>query len=229
MKNNKRNILSSVFSAALALALSASAYAADIDEGKAVEIALKDASFSPADVIYSNAEYDLDDGREKWEVEFLVQDEDGLYREYSYEISADDGRIIEKEWDFEEDYRPSSEAEKADKEQKGEKSRKKAEEKAPADEKAQDIGKDKAYALAVEAFGFDENEVKLLKLKKDRDDGCEVYEVEFRQGFKAKYSCDVLAYSGEIIDKDAEYVEGFFNKIEFGFELFGDWLEGLFD
>ena len=234
MKNNKRNIYSALVSSALALSLPVVAFAADIDEKKAVDIALADADYKVSDVIYSHAEYDFDDGREKWDVEFLVKDNEGLYREYSYEISVSDGHILEKEWEVEDDYRPSDE--KADVKQKdnkkADKKDNKADEKASkdvADVKAEDIGKDKAKELALRAFGLDEKDVKILKLKKDHDDGAEVYEVKFRQGFKAKYSCDVLSHSGQVIDKDVEYVEGFFNKVEFGFELFEDWLEGLFD
>ena len=223
MKNNKRNIFSALASAALALSFSVVAFAAEIDESKAIDIAVSDANYKASDVIYSKAEFDFDDGREKWDVEFLVKDSDGLYREYSYELSAKDGHIIEKEWDIEDDYIPSRVSPEKPKGEKAEKVKDKQV------HQQQDIGKDKAKELAVKSFDLDEKDVKILKIRKDYDKGVEVYEIKFRQGLKAKYSCDVLAYSGEVAHKDAEYVDGFFNKVEFGFELFGDWLEGLFD
>ncbi len=65
-----------------------------ITEAKAKEIAFADAGVSESDVKRLKTEFDRDDGREFYEVEFYYNK-----MEYSYEISASDGAIIERDID----------------------------------------------------------------------------------------------------------------------------------
>ena len=58
---------------------------------EAVNIALKDAGFTAADVIFTKKAQDTDDGVQKYEIEFT----NGGY-EYEYDINASTGQIIEK-------------------------------------------------------------------------------------------------------------------------------------
>lgn len=91
-------------SAALALivvfTLSLTAFAADITQTKAQEIALKDAGYSESQVVFLRSQKDYDDGRSEYDVSFSVENADGSYKEYEYEIALD-GRIISRDVDIE--------------------------------------------------------------------------------------------------------------------------------
>ena len=67
-----------------------------ISKEKAISIALADAGFSESQVSRLKAEFDYDDGRPEYEVEFR---KDGW--EYSYDIHAETGKILskDKDWD----------------------------------------------------------------------------------------------------------------------------------
>lgn len=60
------------------------------DEAKA--IALQHAGVNEADALYINIEYDHDDNRNEWSVDFASQD-----TEYDYEINAADGSVLKAE------------------------------------------------------------------------------------------------------------------------------------
>lgn len=60
------------------------------DEAKA--IALEHAGITEADVLYINVDYDRDDGRTEWSVDFTTET-----TEYDYEINAADGTILQSE------------------------------------------------------------------------------------------------------------------------------------
>ncbi len=107
MKKNLRKVSALVLALFLLFSLSFFAFAADISKDQAIDIALGDAGYSASDVVYVNAKFDHDDGLRKWDVDFLVE-EQGLYRDYDYEISAADGRILEKDWEYDNDYRENS-------------------------------------------------------------------------------------------------------------------------
>ena len=59
----------------------------------------------------------------------------------------------------------------------------------------------KAYAY----FGFDSSDksIKLIKAKRDRDDGVSVYEIEFTKG-KYEYSVEMRVKDGIILEADKE-------------------------
>ena len=66
--------------------------AEEITAKKALKIARKDAGIAKKDVTYSEVDYDMDDGVEKYEVEFHAGG-----KEYNYDIAKSDGRILEHE------------------------------------------------------------------------------------------------------------------------------------
>ena len=68
----------------------------EITEEQAKKLALKDAGVSEADVVIINCRKDIDDGIEKFEIEFRTGD--GC--EYEYDLSASDGSILEKNMDY---------------------------------------------------------------------------------------------------------------------------------
>lgn len=65
-----------------------------ITKEEAIAIALADAGFSESQVARLKAEFDYDDGRPEYEVEFQ---KDGF--EYDYEIHAETGKILHKDKD----------------------------------------------------------------------------------------------------------------------------------
>lgn len=70
--------------------------ASRITKEEAIDIALKDAGFTKDQVTRLRAEFDYDDGRPEYEVDFH-QDR----YEYDYEIHAESGKILsrDKDWD----------------------------------------------------------------------------------------------------------------------------------
>lgn len=109
MKKNFRKVLAIVLAIVSLFSLSLSAFAADISAEKSKEIVLKDAGYSAQEVIRIKAEYEVDDGRKVWNVDFYAEDEKGRVLDYDYEVSAEDGRILERDWEFEDDFYPDRE------------------------------------------------------------------------------------------------------------------------
>lgn len=192
MKKNFKKLSSLALSLLLIFSLSLSAFAADISAEQAKAIALADAGYKQADVAYIRAGVDYDNGVKEYDVEFLVKNADA-YLEYDYEVRAADGKILSKDRDVE----------KINASAVG----------------SGDIGKDAAVEAAYAAFGFSAAEVKLIKVQKDRDDGVVVYEVEYAKGYDCKYSVEVLAASGKVIDKERDVSRNFFGKVELFFEV----------
>lgn len=71
----------------------------DIGEDSAKEIALENAGVAEADTSRFRITKDRDDGRTVYEVEFSVQE-----KEYSYDIAAADGEILNAEQDIDDNY-----------------------------------------------------------------------------------------------------------------------------
>lgn len=78
---------------------SSAANAGGITNTRALEIALKDAGLTEADVTVTKCHFDIDDGAEQYEVEFKTAD--GL--EYEYEIDAASGRILDRDVERDDD------------------------------------------------------------------------------------------------------------------------------
>ena len=76
-----------------------------VDEAKAQEIALAHAGVKAADATITKAKLDYDDGRQVYEIEFIVSSGTG-YTEYDYEIDAATGKIVSYDYDAE-SYTPS--------------------------------------------------------------------------------------------------------------------------
>ena len=64
-----------------------------VDEAKAQEIALAHAGVKAADATITKSKLDYDDGRQVYEIEFIVSSGTG-YTDYDYEINAATGKII---------------------------------------------------------------------------------------------------------------------------------------
>ncbi len=203
MKKNLKKSFSLVLSLAVVFLLSVSAFAADIGDAEAKRIALNDAGYAQDEVLWLNTYPDYDNGALCYDVEFYVKNADGSFFEYSYEIAAEDGKIREKDVERE-GGQPSSGGQSAS-------------QKAPAADS--DIGLQAAKQAAVAYFGLELSEVEFIKAVKERDDGRYVYDIEFCKDYDAKYSCDVLAADGRVVDADKDVSRDIFDKIELFFEL----------
>ena len=68
---------------------------------------------------------------------------------------------------------------------------------------ASGVTKKQALEIALKHAGYDMEDTLYTKVKKDLDDGMEVYEVEFRVGF-VEYDYEIEVASGQIIDFDID-------------------------
>lgn len=136
---------------------------ADISLAEAKSIALSNAGVSSKDAKFTSAHKEYDDGINYYEIDFVTSD-----YEYEYEISID-GKVIS--------YDRDKISAKPAKTTESNVSRK-------------FIGVDKAKEIALKNAGLSADEVRFKKAKLDRDDGLDLYEIEF--------VCDGVEYEYEI-------------------------------
>ncbi len=202
MKNRLKKLMAIIMAVIMISTCAVTAFAAKITKAEAKEIALNDAGFSANEVIMERAEVDYERGEKFFEIEFYVVEGDGWYTEYDYVIKAADGSIVYSmaEKDFDDDFKPVP----------------------PVQDNANDIGVEKAKELALAAFGLNAGDVKLVKAKRDYDDGRLVYEIEYREGYEKEYSCEVDAETGNVYDKDVDINRTGFARMEYFFECIGN-------
>ena len=143
---------------------------------EAKKVALDDAKLTAADVTFTKAKLDYDDGRAVYDIEFYSG-----AKEYDYEIDAATGRILEKDIDRNDDVNTPS---------------------AGQDSQTY-ITAEQAKAVALSAAGFSASEVRGLKAEFDVDNGRAVYEVEFKKGI-FEYDYDIDAVSGKVLKAEKE-------------------------
>ena len=143
---------------------------------EAKKVALDDAKLTAADVTFTKAKLDYDDGRAVYDIEFYSG-----AKEYDYEIDAATGRILEKDIDRNDDMNAPTEGQ----------------------DSQTYITAEQAKAAALSAAGFSASEVRGLKAEFDFDDGRAVYEVEFKKGI-FEYDYDIDAVSGKVLKAEKE-------------------------
>lgn len=144
-----------------------------VDDAK--DIALNHSGVASADAQFVRADYEWDE--KCYEIEFYADNV-----EYDYEIDAVNGDI--RSYDSEiEGFVIGDDL--------------------PRDTAVSAITEDEAKAIALKHAGFQESEVKALRVTRDFDDGNETYEVEFRDGF-TEYSYDISAADGEILSYEID-------------------------
>lgn len=149
-----------------------------ISQQKAKQIALDDAGVAESEASFSKASLERDDGVVKYDVEFHAN---GV--EYEYDIAADDGTIINFKKKYTDKYVQPSIDDK------------------PKDDK---LTPNEAKQKALSHAGLAEEDVRGFKIELDRDDGREVYEIEFNaDGYEYEYEID--AKDGDVIKSDKEY------------------------
>ncbi len=165
---------------AIAAAAAMTVMGAQITEARAKEIALGHAGVSSDNVGFIFAKTDWEHGVQVYDVEFITKD----YKEYDYEIKADDGTVMSYDYDAEQSFYSSI----------------------PTDRRNIQIDVEKAKEIALDHAGRNAADVSFVKANLEYDDGLASYEVEFFSNDGKEYDYEISAYTGEIIgyDYDAE-------------------------
>lgn len=191
MKSNKmKKIFAALTAGAMMLTLAAAsmtAFAAPakgafIGEAKAKQIALKHAGLKEKEVSFVRVALGKDDGRYKYDVEFYKANV-----EYDYELDAKTGKILEVDKDIENFVVP------------GKKPANPAAPVKPANPGL--ITLEKGKAIALKHAGLQASQVQFTKAKLEKDDGRQIYDIEFRAGY-AEYDYEIDAKTGKILDFD---------------------------
>ena len=147
----------------------------------AQKIALDHAGLTADGVIWMEADFDYEDGRMVYEVEFVA---DGA--EYEYDIDAVTGEIMK--FEREGGYAPVTGGGTGTGTGAG---------------SMADIGQEAAKAAALAHAGVSEGDTRGLVVKRDFDDGLLKYEIEFWAG-TTEYEYDVAAADGSILKSKRE-------------------------
>lgn len=153
---------------------------ATISVEKAKEIALKNARLNANQVQFVKAKLDKDDGVLVYDIEFYSGN-----TEYDYEIDATTGAIREKDLDIENFKVPTPKQNNNSSTQTG------------------NISVERAKQITLTHAGVYAGQVIFKSAKLDREDGREVYEIDFVSGNK-EYDYEIDAKSGSILKFDVE-------------------------
>ncbi len=166
-----------------------------ITADQAKEIALKHAGLAADKVKFKKAELNTDDGAREYDIEFC----DGNL-EYEYEINAETGAVIsaDKEKD---DCKLHNGSGNENSNGTGSGNGNGGGGNGSA---ASIITAAKAKSIALNHAGLSASEVTFIKVERDRDNGVQVYEVEFCKG-NYEYDYEINAETGKIIEWDKEY------------------------
>lgn len=147
-----------------------------ITEDAAKKAAYADAGVKESDVLRVKARLETDDGVQKYDVEFNTAG-----AEYNYDISAADGKVLEKEI---EQYKPAQKKKKAG---------------------GGYISVAKAKEAALKHAGMSAAAVTFSKAKMAKDDGKVKYEIEFYDS-ENEYEYEIDARTGKVLDSSVESV-----------------------
>ena len=174
MKRSMRIAVAMFAAIAMVMVMSVSAFAdgAMISEKAALNKALKNVGLKKTQVKYIDVE--LDDDEDVYEVEFTKKKNSA---EYSFDVDAYAGKILEKSVDYK--YTRNSSHKK--------------------------IGKTAALKKVAKFSGISYKTVKSGSCYYDYDDGKGVYEIKFKKGSR-KYECEVLAPTGKVIEYSWEVI-----------------------
>ena len=143
-----------------------------IGEDAAKAAALEHAGLTEADLQAVVIRLDYDDGRQRYDVEFYTAD----YAEYDYEIDADTGRIMDVDYEIEDDFLSE-------------------------DTEGVEISEAEAEEIALEMVPGASSED--LHMKLERDDGRLIYEGDIRYD-GMEYEFEINAENGKIISWESE-------------------------
>lgn len=162
------NMVVALFTAlVMVMTMSAAVFAASVNSSSdALKLALKNAKLKKSQVKLVETDYDYEDNA--YEVEF-VKKKNGA--EYSYEINAGTGKIVEKSVEYRYNWNSSHKK----------------------------IGKTAARKKVAKFSGISYKTVKAGTCYYEYDDGQGIYEVKFTKGNRM-YEYDVLAPTGKVIE-----------------------------
>ena len=188
-----------------------------LDEAK--KIALNHANLTSKEVSFINAEADMDNGVEFYDIEFYNNN-----KEYDYEISAADGKIIEYDYDVE-GYGESTNVSNNNSSNTNKQNSNKSNTNTVNNNKANNnvvntnksntntnsntssnkISADKAKKIALNHANLTSNQVSYVQVEADFDDYTPSYDVEFYHN-NVEYSYEINANNGNIIsfEKDID-------------------------
>lgn len=160
-------------------------------------LALEDAGLSAEDVSFTTAGLDREGDLEYYDVEFTAGGQ-----EYEYEIDALTGVIIERSGAAGQ----SGSAQTDDQATADTQTNQTGTAQTGTTQSGTVIGEEAAKQAALDHAGLDASQVTFIKQKLDREDGRQVYEVEFYTQDYKEYDYEVDALTGEILsyDYDAE-------------------------
>ena len=163
-----------------------------LDEAK--KIALNHANLTSKEVSFINAEADMDNGVEFYDIEFYNNN-----KEYDYEISAADGKIIEYDYDVE------GYGESTNVSNNNSSSTNKPNTNTNSNTSSNKISADKAKKIALNHANLTSSQVSYVQVEADFDDYTPSYDVEFYHN-NVEYSYEINANTGNIIsfEKDID-------------------------
>ncbi|MDD5936952.1 MAG: PepSY domain-containing protein [Clostridiales bacterium] len=163
-----------------------------IDQAK--EIALKHAGLTKDQVSFSQTKNDIDDGIEKYDVEFNYEG-----KEYDYEISAIGGEIIKYDHEIEDTNIHNNVTTNT----QGNTQNDAANNTSNNTNSTDNISVDKAKQIALSHAGLTSSKVTFKRTELDFDDGIQKYEVEFYYNNR-EYSYEINAKTGEILSYEQD-------------------------
>lgn len=200
MKNNKKRIINILVVTVLACLILAgcgsptSVKAQPIGLEAAKAVALEDAGLSASAVSFSTTGLDRQGDTEYYAIDFTSGDSS-----YQYDIDAISGRVIECR--INQGTSLAAQPQATQTQSSGEL-----------------IGEKAARDAALEHAGLTESQVTFLKTKLDREDGRQIYEVEFYTQDYKEYDYEIDALTGEVYSYDYD-VETYFQSSGSGSEI----------
>lgn len=144
-----------------------------VEEAK--DIALKHANLTKDKVQFIKTEESMDDGVEKYDIEFYADK-----TEYDYEINAQTGEVIEYDTDIEDYTIPEQ-----------------------SNGNTAKITEEKAKEIALKDANLAKDKVSFIKSQLETDDGVQKYDIEFSYD-NQEYNYEINADTGAIIEKEID-------------------------
>ena len=153
---------------------------------------MKHAGFSASDATFVEAEYDYDDGRMVYEVEFHVKG-----TEYDYEIDAQTGAVVKYKTEQNGANTGGSGSSGQSTGQSG------SQTSGGTGTSSTDIGAEKAKSIALNHAGVSASQTYEMKVEQNWDDGVLEYEVEFKAG-GVEYEYTIHGETGQILKYESD-------------------------
>ena len=148
-----------------------------IGETAAKQAALDHSGANSANVVWLKAQFERDDGRYVYELEFVAGS-----TKYEYKVDATSGDVVK----FESETFNAGQGTGCQ------------------NASGSVIGEAAAKSAALSHAGVSESDASSMRVELDRDDGYTIYEVDFRVG-RMEYEYKIDAYSGTVLQAENDY------------------------